>query len=133
MKRLHQLRTRLERAQKALATLEELLELPAPSAVERDAAIQRFEYTFETFWKAARRYLLEIEGIEAGSPKQVMRGLNQSGIADDTETIQALDMVDDRNLTVHTYDESTANEVFQRIRLYAPLMRTILARMEERA
>lgn len=133
MKRLHQLGTRLERAQKALMTLEELLELPAPSAVERDAAIQRFEYTFEAFWKAARRYLLEIEGLEAGSPKQVMRGLNQSGIADDTETIQGLDMVDDRNLTVHTYDESTANEVFQRIRLYAPLMRTILERMEERA
>jgi len=32
----------------ALSTLEVLSDLAHPSEIERDAAIQRFEYTFET-------------------------------------------------------------------------------------
>ena len=43
---------RIQVAEKALATLKELAFLEDPSPVERDAAIQRFEYTFEAFWKA---------------------------------------------------------------------------------
>ena len=132
MNKHEQAAARIKRACQALSTLEELLALSSPSAVERDAAIQRFEYSFETFWKAARKYLMEIEGIECGSPKQVMRGLNQAGIINNTETILALEMVDDRNKTVHTYDEGLANEVFNRIKNYGPLMRIVLSRMEER-
>ena len=39
-------------AKRALKTLQELLEVENPTTVERDAVIQRFEYTFEAFWKA---------------------------------------------------------------------------------
>jgi hypothetical protein len=41
-------------ALKALLMLEKLVNLPNPSDVERDAAIQRFEYTFETYGKPHR-------------------------------------------------------------------------------
>jgi hypothetical protein len=44
---------RLQIARKALNTLRELTDKPKLSTVERDAAIQRFEYTFEAVWKAA--------------------------------------------------------------------------------
>lgn len=104
--------------------------LPVISDIERDAAIQRFEYSFETFWKAARHYLLTAEGLQAGSPKQVMRGLHQVGILSEDETVEALNMVDDRNLTVHTYDEGKALEIFERIRKYSLLMRDVLGRLE---
>lgn len=54
---------RIQVAEKALATLKELAFLEDPSPVERDAAIQRFEYTFEAFWKALQAYLREKEGL----------------------------------------------------------------------
>ena len=53
----------------AVATLRELAVLAKPTRVESDAAIQRFEYSFEATWKAAQRFLQIVEGIEVGSPK----------------------------------------------------------------
>jgi hypothetical protein len=49
------LRQRLNVAHQATATLRELAVRTAPSKIERDAAIQRFEYTFEATWKTAHR------------------------------------------------------------------------------
>ena len=49
-------------ALKALNTLKDILREPF-SVIVRDAAIQRFEYTFEAFWKFIREYLKEEEGI----------------------------------------------------------------------
>ena len=49
---------RIQIAQQALSAFQELVGKEQVSAVERDAAIQRFEYTFEAVWKAAQRYLL---------------------------------------------------------------------------
>ena len=48
---MDRLKLRLALAAKALATFQEVLSQPK-SAVIRDAAIKRFEYTFETLWKA---------------------------------------------------------------------------------
>ena len=58
----------------AVATLRELAVLAKPTRVERDAAIQRFEYSFEATWKAAQRFLQIMEGIEVGSPKAAIFG-----------------------------------------------------------
>lgn len=97
---------RIALAQKALATFEELAKLSAPSVIERDAAIQRFEYSFEALWKATQRYLKEREGIEAPSPKAVIRAALRSALLNETEARKALQMADDRNLTLHTYHEA---------------------------
>ena len=61
-----------QNALKALGTLKDILEEPF-SVIVRDAAIQRFEYTFEAFWKFLREYLKEKEGIIANSPKSCFR------------------------------------------------------------
>lgn len=76
---------RIQVAEKALATLKELAFLEGPSPVERDAAIQRFEYTFEAFWKALQAYLREVEGLEGASPKGVIRLAREVGLLRDEE------------------------------------------------
>ncbi len=76
---MERLTERLVVARRALSTLQELLGLAALSRVERDAAIQRFEYTCEAVWKAAQRYLQEIEGISVGSPKGSIRSSREVG------------------------------------------------------
>jgi len=53
-----------------------LAELPLhqdASDIVRDAAIQRFEYTFEAVWQAMQLFLREEEGFEIGSPKGAIR------------------------------------------------------------
>ncbi len=63
---MERVRQSIDIARNALLTLEEILTLDVSSDIIRDAAIQRFEYTFEAVWKAGKRFLLEIEGVDAG-------------------------------------------------------------------
>ncbi len=67
---MERIKERVEIARKALSTLRELTDKrDILSMIERDAAIQRFEYTFETAWKAAQLFLAEVEGVSANSLK----------------------------------------------------------------
>ncbi len=86
-----------------------------PTAIERDAAIQRFEYSFEAIWKTVKRYLDVVEGVEVASPKSVIRASMDNGLLNDRQVRAALLMADDRNLTSHTYNEALADEIFSRI------------------
>ncbi|MCL5734448.1 MAG: nucleotidyltransferase substrate binding protein [Actinobacteria bacterium] len=127
---MDRLTLRLELAKQAWTTLDAALRLEQPSNLERDGAIQRFEYTFEAFWKAAQLYLEIGEGIIARSPRTVLRGLGQTGILSEEETVQALSMLEDRNLTVHTYVEEVARLIYSRLPGHRDLLGAALARME---
>ncbi|WP_197412037.1 HI0074 family nucleotidyltransferase substrate-binding subunit [Gracilibacillus massiliensis] len=98
----------------------------------RDAAIQRFEFTFEASWKAAKQYLFDIEGLDIGSPKGVIRSSREVGLLSDDETILALKMVDHRNLTVYTYNEELSIEIFQQLTNYLDLIGKWLKQIKER-
>lgn len=79
----------------------------------RDGVIQRFEFTFELVWKA-QKVLFEIEGlIGLNSPKSVLREAYAANIIEDE--LVWLNMLKDRNLTSHIYDETTAVEISRRI------------------
>jgi nucleotidyltransferase substrate binding protein (TIGR01987 family) len=129
---VERLNERLATARTALATLNELLRKSVRSKVERDAAIQRFEYTFEATWKAAKLYLREVEGLEVGSPKRAARAGLQVGLFDEAHVRQLLIMVDDRNLTVHTYHEQLAEEINSRLCGHALLLEHWLDQMAAR-
>ena len=108
--------------------LEEVAALPQTDIV-RDAAIQRFEFTFELVWKTLQLYL-EHEGLESGGPRAVLkRAFLIRLISDQDEADVWMQMLDDRNLTSHAYDETLAVRIYTRIvHDYAPR----LARMAER-
>lgn len=129
---MERLNERIQIAQHALSTFQELVGKEQVSAIERDAAIQRFEYTFEAVWKAAQRYLLIREGVDAGSPKAVIRACWQSDLLDEALARQALTMVDDRNLTVHTYNEALAQLIYNHLGDYADLLDQWLSAMHMR-
>lgn len=125
---MDRLRQRLAVASHALDTLDELAGLE-PGKILRDASIQRFEYSFEAAWKAAQAVLLDRFGVQAGSPKPVIRASFENGILDEPETRLALAMVDHRNLTSHTYNEALADEIFAALPGYRGLMRRWLDRL----
>jgi nucleotidyltransferase substrate binding protein (TIGR01987 family) len=116
------LNQRLEQAGRALKSLQALAGLSEPSLVERDAAIQRFEYTVEAVWKAAKAVLSERYGVELASPKPVVRACAQNGLLEESDARVAMDMIDDRNLTAHTYNEELAAAIFGGLAGYTALL-----------
>jgi len=125
---MERLKERMKLAKKALTSFDEALGLPY-SKIVRDAAIQRFEFTLEALWKLAQRYLLLQEGLEIGSPKGVIRGCFQAGLLTEDQTNILLRAVDDRNLTVHTYNESLAENIFKNLSQYQPVLNNLYNRL----
>ena len=128
---MERLKERLAVAARALKTLKEILREPKSSIV-RDAAIQRFAYTFEAVWKAVQTFLKKMESLDAGSPKSAARFSHQVGLLSEDQARGALAMADDRNLTVHTYNEALAEKIYSNLSGYAALMDSWLASMERR-
>ena len=104
---------RYELAVRALAKFHELASRQNLTEIERDALIQRFEFTFELTWKCAK----------------VRRSCREVGVLSDEETEQALKMADDRNLTTHTYDESFIKSLLQRLPVYDTVLHHWLDRL----
>ena len=129
---MERLRQRLSVAVQAVATLRELAVRTGPSKIERDAAIQRFEYSFEATWKTAQRFLAVVEGVEAGSPKSVTRACHEAGLLETVQAEQALAMADDRNLTAHTYNEGLAEAIFKRLPGHLATLEAWLGAMQNR-
>ncbi len=127
---MEKLKLRSEAAIKALKTLKEIVEEPY-STIVRDASFKRFEYSFDIFWKLIKDYLRVREGIECASPKSCFREAFKVGILSEEETVKALEMTDDRNLSTHTYDEEAIEEIYQQVRDYWKLMDDICKRIIE--
>ncbi|MCF8241587.1 MAG: nucleotidyltransferase substrate binding protein [Melioribacteraceae bacterium] len=85
----------------------------ANNELGRDGVIKRFEFTFELLWKALKLFLLE-EGIICKSPKDCLQQAFKYGLVEDEEIF--LDMLEDRNLTTHTYDQKTSDKIYNNIK-----------------
>jgi nucleotidyltransferase substrate binding protein (TIGR01987 family) len=108
---------------KAMDAFEQVLLINiAPPAIQRDAAIQRFEFTFELAWKALKDFYFD-KGVDLNSPKDVFRHAFASGDIQDEKIW--LQMLKDRNLTSHTYNESLACEVFFHFPSYFNVLQTL--------
>jgi len=105
---------------KAAARLREVAAMPENEIV-RDAALQRFEFTFELIWKTLKLYL-ERQGYETGGPRPTLKKAFAEGIISSPEQGDVwLRMLEDRNLTNHAYDEALAADIYRRVvRDYAP-------------
>ena len=129
---MDRLEERLEIAGRAYATLSDILTADVPPTVRRDAAIIRLVYTFEAVWKAAQRFLADIEGVEVGTPNGVIRGCRDTGLLKDVETEAALAITRDRNLSVHIYNEELAEQIFSRLPGHVRVLATWLEAMRRR-
>ena len=77
-----------------------------------DVMVKRFEFTFEMSWKAIKRTLSYI-GIESTSPRSCFKDAFQQGWLQDE--MLWLDMIEMRNLTSHTYDETQTRQLLDKI------------------
>ncbi|MBL8694391.1 MAG: nucleotidyltransferase substrate binding protein [Planctomycetes bacterium] len=101
------------------------------SELLRDATIHRFEFTFEVIWKTLKLYL-ERQGHDCGGPRQTLKkAFAESLISTPEEADRWFQMLEDRNLTTHAYDEALANQIYRHIvQDYAPLLGAMATRIQ---
>jgi nucleotidyltransferase substrate binding protein (TIGR01987 family) len=112
---------RIESFGQALQRLDEALKAQETD-LNRDASIQRFEFCVELAWKAMQK-TLEEEKILCNSPKSCLKEAFQIGLVQDDAGW--LHMLDDRNLTVHTYKQQLAQEIYGRLGGYLSLLQDL--------
>ncbi len=83
------------------------------SKLEKQGTIQAFEFTYELAWNVLRDYLIW-QGVEtiSGSRDAIREGFRLGLISDGQAWLA---MLQDRNRTVHTYNEATANQIIEQL------------------
>lgn len=79
----------------------------------KEALIQRFEYTHELAWKVMQDYAKDQGFVEIAGSKDATRQAFSMELITDGEVW--MEMIKSRNLTSHTYNDETANEIYTKI------------------
>jgi nucleotidyltransferase substrate binding protein (TIGR01987 family) len=106
---------RFDNLQSAYRNLQEAMEANAQNPTNtliQMALIKAFEMTFELSWKTMKDYL-NYNGINVKLPREVIKQAFANDIIIDGQLW--IDMLEDRNLMAHTYDEARAHKAIDHI------------------
>lgn len=101
-----------EKAFKRLSRAIEVVKATPDDDLLQSGLVQTYEYTFELAWKTLKDYL-EMEGFLLRSPRETIRQGFQGGYITNAE--DWLQVLADRNLTVHIYDDEIIIRVLKDI------------------
>ena len=134
---LESVKQKLSNYEKALASLEEILEKIKSKhddedyKVYRDSVIKRFEYSLEVARKLMSKYI-ELVDKKVNGQKLVLKKAFEFDLIEDKIWFI---MIDDRNITTHEYSEALAEDLLKDIYLYARKLRefhdVIAAKIDE--
>ncbi len=102
-----------ERALNNLIMVLNALKSNQESFIYKMATIQAYEMVFELSWKVLKDFLTE-KRVKVNFPRDIIKEAFAYEIIDNGEIW--IKMLDDRNATVHTYDEQKANIVVNDIK-----------------
>lgn len=103
----------LQNFKKALDSLNTAVLKSTLSDLELAGAIQNFEFSYELSWKTLQKYGASL-GRKIVSPREAFQFALEAGHINDEKLW--LDMIEDRNETVHTYDRDSAERIFKEIK-----------------
>ncbi len=114
----------LSSLKKAIASLKNALNVAIPASLEampenqqeviKAGVIQNFEFTYELCWKFMKRWLEVNIGtayVEGVTRRELFRLSVENKLIKDVD--QWMEYHDARNETSHTYDQDTADDIFQ--------------------
>jgi len=100
---------RFSNYKKALQQLSKFKEKGDLNELEAQGLIQAFEYTHELAWNTLKDFLENRGNKEIYGSKDTSRQAFKLGIIENGEIW--MDMIQSRNLTSHTYNEETCDEI----------------------
>ncbi|MEN1760717.1 nucleotidyltransferase substrate binding protein [Anoxynatronum sibiricum] len=107
---------RLHSFQKALKQLEEGVRLHQQrplSHLEKQGLIQAFEFTHELAWKTLKDFLQARGTVDIFGSRDATREAYGLKLIENGQVW--MEMIQSRNLSSHTYDEATADEIIRQI------------------
>ena len=135
---MEKLKLDLEQLNKALKTLNDsfyvLQEAQAMGHqgfiyAAKDSIIQRFEYSYERFWKFLKKYLELFHHLEdMHSSRRVFHATVKVEVCTSDEGDIFIDMADDRNETSHTYSVEASRVILIDIPRYYSAMIIVVQR-----
>ncbi len=115
---------RFQNFEKILHHLEGALQIKNPDFVQKAGIIQFFELGYELAWNTMKDYLEEQGFTEVNSPRTAIKKAFETGLIVNGQNW--MDLLLDRNMTAHTYDEVKATEVEKLIHhKYFPLLKEL--------
>ena len=131
---------KLDLYQKAVSSFEKLLEQNlnelnlSDTLIDglKNGQIQKFEYCTELTWKLIRRFLIEVDGIEAKSPKESIKEYFLKGYIEEAQYEKMFQMINDRNDLSHLYSESEFELILKCLPEYLKLMKSVLITIQEK-
>lgn len=113
----------IERYEQAFKQLKSALRKKKFTSLERSGLIKYFEFVYELSWKSIKKILF-ITGIEANSPREAFRSAVKIKLIENPKPWIAI--IEDRNLTVHTYNEDLSKKMIRKIRNHEKHFGTLL-------
>jgi nucleotidyltransferase substrate binding protein (TIGR01987 family) len=102
----------LKRAHRRLLWALEMQQQDPENDLIRMAVIKAYEFTFELGWKTLKDFLA-YNGIDAKLPREVLKQAFATGLLSDGQLW--IDMLEERNLMAHTYDDARARQAVRLI------------------
>ena len=122
----------LERSIHAAAKFEATLP-PELRETVRSGIIQNFEVAYELSWKMMKRWLetnISAESVDGVTRRELFRLAAESRLLEDVDLWMSFHAA--RNVTSHTYDNATAEEVSERAEQFVPAAQSLLASLRAR-
>jgi nucleotidyltransferase substrate binding protein (TIGR01987 family) len=117
-------RQRFQNFEKSLRYLEQALHITNPDIIQKAGLIQFFEMSFELSWNTLKDFLEEQGFNDVKSPRTVIKKAFEMGLI--KEGHKWMELLENRNLTAHTYDEAKVTEIEKLIRFqYYPLLKQL--------
>lgn len=116
---------------KALERLEDFLDPPALNEREQQGLIKAFEYTYELAWNTLRDLLRSQGDASLLGARDTLREAFRLGLIEQGD--QWMLMIQDHNLTSHTYNRSTADAIAaQIVASYLPCFQQLRSTLQQR-
>jgi len=123
---------RFENYKKALTQLESAVQLAGVrplSNLEEQGMIKAYEFNYELAWNLIKDYLVWQGFDDIVGSRDAFRTAFNRGIVSDGKVW--MDMVRDRNMTTHIYDEAVADTVIKKIlTTYYPAVQLLKTKFE---
>ena len=122
---------RFSNYRKALERLEDFMKPPALNDREQQGLIKAFEYTYELAWNTLRDLLRSQGDASLLGARDTLREAFRLDLIEQGD--QWMLMIQDRNLTSHTYNRSTADAIAaQIVASYLPCFQQLRSTLQQR-
>jgi len=113
---------------KALSQFENAVKESTTDEIKQAGCIQYFEFCFELAWKTLKAYA-EFNGLlTCNSPRDCFKMAFKSGLIN--EELVWLEMIESRNLTLHTYDFDNSLKVYFKLPKFLEEFKVLLKNLK---